>query len=381
MTGDIAIIGTGLSGMTLAVALAQENFNVTLIGDHPAEQDDLRTTAVLHPHVEFLKTLDLWKSAAVQATPLITMELVDGVQTNTFEASEIGMNEFGFNVRNIDLQQDLVRRIEAAKNIRWLKTTATRAERTAKGWSVTCADGKTIDTTLMIGADGRNSFVRKTCAIPIEEKEERQAALVTVVGIAKNHHFTSTEWYRAGGPFTTVPMPDKKLAIVWCDPEDILRDAVAKPSGIPATIFDITEGRYGQITLVGKTQIWPVRPMMARRLINAHAALIGEAAHTLPPIGAQGFNTTLGDLICLIKNLSRGRSLGLSVYDPAVLARYETTRLNAIRSRYHGFTRLNDLIRVQNPAVQLLRRFSLKTLQLLPPVKAGLMRATMRQAS
>jgi 2-octaprenyl-6-methoxyphenol hydroxylase len=223
----ISIVGTGLAGLTMAYALAKDDFAVTLIGLPPVSQKnddrtDDRTTAILQPNCDYLTALGLWSDLSATATPLIMMELIDGNNQVSFDASELNLDQFGYNIDNAALKKSLIQKIGQTKNITWYKTELESAFLQAHGWRLELKNGKTHSTSLLIGADGRNSTVRHALGISYDEKPEQQAALVTMLTIEKPHHYTSVEWYRSGGPLTLVPCQGKKMAVVWCDQEDII---------------------------------------------------------------------------------------------------------------------------------------------------------------
>lgn len=371
----IVVVGTGLSGMTMATALAHHDFDVTLVGPETGTQKDERTTAILQPNCDFLRSLNLWEGAAKNATPLTTMELVNGGSTTIFDASELDLDQFGFNIVNGALKTSLAQRL---KKIDWHKTTVTKAAPTKNGWDLQLANGKKIAAPLVIAADGRNSFIRAAANIAIDEKPEAQAAFVAMLSCEKPHYNTSVEWYRSGGPFTLVPCSGKQLALVWCDRDAIIDAQLKTPHAqLSQTITAMTDKRFGTLQLINTPQKWPVRPMKTCTLVGSNVALIGEAAHTLPPIGAQGFNTSLQDIQALLQQLLKGRALGLAPGDTTLLSHYSRARTTDIAARYHGITRLNDLIRSPHPANKFLRRLALGTLQRATPLRHAIMRFAM----
>ncbi len=372
MKARIGIVGTGLAGLTLAASVAQAGFDVSLFGPKPQPGKDARTTAVLQPNIEFLKGLDLWPMLVERATPLMTMELNDAGAQSVFTSTEMDLDQFGFNLVNADLKEALLKQIHASK-IEWRTDNVTGALLDKNGWRLQFAKGQEETVRLLVGADGRNSLVREAAGIDTAEKEEDQAALVAQLVAEKNHHYTSVEWYRSGGPLTLVPCAGKQIALVWCDKADII-DAQLKKSdtALSNLITDRTENRFGQLTLTARPQKWPVRPMKSETLVAPHLALVGEAAHVLPPIGAQGFNTSLYDIQALLTQLKRGRELGLSLDDATMLRAYDEARRFDVAARYHGITKLNDLIRSSRGAWA--RRIMMGALNRVTPLRRGIMK-------
>lgn len=376
----IAIIGTGLAGLVQCLALVQQGFDVTLVGPQPPVMGDDRTTAILMPGIEFLRQLGLWSQIQPSATALNTMELIDGDKHLVFDAAEIGQPSFGFNIHNDTLKQALVTAI-ATSGATWHKRNAVGFDRNAEGWRVTLEDNTTIDSSLLIGADGRHAATRKAANIGADEQQLDQTALVTILQTEKPHHNTSVEWYLQGGPLTLVPMPKNKLAVVWCNDTAIQQQKLQLPlTQIEQELNTLTKGRFGTVRITGKLQSWPVRPMKARALAAPHFALIGEAAHVMAPIGAQGFNTSLFDVMTLTRLLCEARDAGIALHTPQLLRRYEKTRMDEITLRWRGINTLNSLLRTKLTPLHTLRRFSLLGIRQIPFIKRQLMHKGMSQS-
>lgn len=380
---DIAIIGTGLAGLVQALALAQAHIPVTLIGPMPALTSDDRTTAILNPGIDFLQQLGLWHGIKSSSTALVTMELVDGKQHYVYDAAEINELQFGFNISNELLKQNLIAALDAHPHVTWHKTMASAIHpRTSIGWQIEMQDKIMHRSDLLIGADGRHGLVRTAANIPLQEKNIDQHALVTVLQGEKPHYNITLELFRQGGPLTLVPMGKNKFALVWCDEERILREKMALPiEQLGQELSLLTDNRFGALQIIGGLQLWPVQPMHAKHLVAENCVLIGEAAHTLPPIGAQGFNTTLQDIIALTALLQRSQKLGLALNDPGQLAQYEATRLPDIMMRYRSVNALNSLLRTHNPLMHGMRRLSLSSIDRFNLIKKYLMFLGLRPAA
>lgn len=357
---EIAIIGTGMGGLVQALALAQKNIAVTLVGPVPKLPKDDRTTAILMPGIDFLKALGVWTAVKDHATPLTTMELIDGDSPAIFDAAEIGRAAFGYNIANAALKKTLIAALQKHKLVRWQEQNAQSLSAAANGWEITLSDGATIACALLIGADGRHSPTREAAGIAVEEKNIGQSALVTMLQAKSPHHATTGEWFRKGGPLTLVPVGRDKFALVWCDDIGIMQEkAKAKPSMLEQELNAATKSRFGPLKIIAPLQLWPVEPMRAKAMVAANCALIGEAAHVLPPIGAQGFNVTLQDIMALTGVLAESRVLGLGPGNRTQLRRYEAMRLHDIRLRYHSVNALNALLQRDDFFARGLRRVSM----------------------
>lgn len=366
--------------MVQAWALAHHGFDVTLIGASPAGKQDDRTTAILMPGIAFLKSLDLWDDIAASATALATMELNDQSQNSVFDASEIDEEQFGFNISNAALKDSLLQNLKKSAYVTWLDQTVTSMTPDATGWNLSLHNGATLHADFVIGADGRNSLTRQSANIPLDEENVDQSALVTVLDAEKPHYNTSVEWYIPGGTVTLVPMEKKKLALVWCNKTELQQQRLTMPQAkLEAELNAQTGGRFGTIKIAAPLQIWPIKPFKAQQLVAHHCALVGEAAHVLPPIGAQGFNISLHDIMALTAVLQQARKLGLPSSDAIFLKRYEKKRLGEIIMRYRGVNALNTMLQSRFRLLHGLRRVSLYGIRNLSFIKKHLMLAGMKQ--
>lgn len=374
----ITVIGTGLAGLTMTASLLYRGFKVTCIGPQLNHKDD-RTTAILQPNIDFLNSIGLWDQVAGTATPLITLEINEGKQHSVFDASEMRLDQFGFNIRNQALRDAVASHLKKyKKNLEWYDTTVKQALPTATGWQLDLGNNQLQEASFVIAADGRDSVMRESAAIDITQRNDNQTALVGFLSSQKPHHYTSVEWYTRGGPLTLVPCQSNRFALVWCDNSDTHQIRLEQPlSALADELTHLTDKRFGYLEPVDRLQPWILRPMQAKQLVKPHLALIGEAAHVLPPIGAQGFNTSLYDIQTLLDQMTKARSLGLPIHDMVHLKRYETIRQNDIAMRYHGITRFNDMVRLDGVFGKTLRSTMISTLNHIKPLRHLVMKTAM----
>ena len=361
MSDKIILIGTGLTGMVQALALAQSGFEVTLIGPEPSLQKDERSTAILLPGIGFLKTLGIWQQIEPFSTALTTMELIDGNKHSVFDAHEIDQINFGYNISNAALKKTLVAALKKSKAVTWHPQQAVAFNGTGQGWDVTLANHKIISGDLLIGADGRHSPVRSAATIAIEEKNIDQVAMVGIVQAEKPHFNVTVEWYRQGGPLTLVPVDKNLFAFVWCDTAQA--HTQRQKMSPEKELSDLAQQRFGALKIKNKTQFWPIKPFLSKKLVGENCVLIGEAAHALPPIGAQGFNASLQDIMALTTILEQGRAIGYRLNDAILLSGYEKIRMPELHLRAKAINALNTTLLSQSRLPHRLRRFSLNGLQ------------------
>lgn len=385
---DVLVSGGGIAGLIAASAFGAAGHSVICVDPAPPVTDestqgaDLRSTAFLHPSISVLAAAGLWDRLAPHATPLQVMRIVDagGTQpqarlSRDFDAAEISDQPFGWNLPNWLLKREISARLASLQNVRFLPGTGTASllARDAQALAV-LTDGSRIRAKLVIGADGRNSPVRQALGIGTRTLRYGQKALAFAVTHALPHDNVSTEIHRSGGPFTLVPLPDRDgrpcSAVVWMErgPE-IARLRALPPDNFGIELNRRSAGILGHLTQATRLTEWPIISQIADRFTGPRTALIAEAAHVVPPIGAQGLNMSLADLAALL-DLSGDRP-----GDPAGLASYERRRRPEALARLLAIDALNRTSMLAPRPLRDLRAAALGTLYAAPGIRKMLMRA------
>ena len=388
---DILISGGGVAGLTAAAAFGSAGFTTICVDPAPpvtseAEAGaDLRTTAFLHPSRGVLERAGLWARLAPYATPLQIMRIIDagGEQpearlTRDFNAAEISDAPFGWNLQNWLLRREMVARLAEIPQVDFRPGIATTGLVTrGTGAEVTLSDGTRVRARLVVAADGRNSFIREAAGIDVKTIRYGQKALAFAVTHPIPHDNVSTEIHRSGGPFTLVPLPDRdglpSSAIVWME-----RGAEAERlATLPVAEFEAemnarSTGVLGPLTLVTRRSVWPMMTQIAQRFSGQRVALIAEAAHVIPPIGAQGLNMSLADLTCLLDLCEKDPA---HIGEPAMLDAYHRRRWPEVKAREIGIDMLNRASMVEARPLRDLRAGVLGALYSLGPVRKTLMKA------
>lgn len=384
---DIVIAGGGVAGLTAAAAFGTAGFNVVIVDPTPpvtsrdAEGSDLRTTAFLQPAQQFLEAAGLWTRLAAFATPLQIMRIVDiGTKahvTRDFNAADISEQPFGWNLPNWLLRREMVARLAELPNVDFRPGTGfARMLARSETAIVTLTDGSQLSTTLVVGADGRNSAVRLSSDIDVKTMRYGQKAVTFAVTHDAPHDNVSTEIHRSGGPFTLVPLPDHDgkpcSAVVWMDQgAEANRLATLPDAEFEAAANERSAFLYGPLKLASRRTTWPIISQMARALTAPRTALVAEAAHVMPPIGAQGLNMSLKDLSCLLDlAMAQPDQLGA----PAMLDSYARARHPDIKLRVTGIDALNRASIAGSPAMQSLRSKGIEALYGIAPVRQSLMK-------
>ncbi len=391
ITTDILVSGGGVAGLTAAAAFGSASFSVLCVDPEPpiTERDaagaDLRTTAFLQPSVPVLQAAGLWARLEPHAAPLQIMRIIDAGGevpepriVKDFDAADISDQPFGWNLSNWLLRREMVARLADLPNVAFRPGIATTRLLTREAEAlVTLSDGTRVSARLVIAADGRNSTIRQALGIPVRTTRYGQKALAFAVAHPIPHANVSTEIHRSGGPFTLVPLPDREgspaSAVVWMEtgPEAMRLAALPVPE-FEAAMTTRSCGILGPLTLASRRTLWPIISQVAERMAGERCALMAEAAHVMPPIGAQGLNMSLADLRVL---LDLAQAEPDTIGSAAMLDTYHRTRHWEVQARITGIDALNRASMLGDPAWRDLRATALNALYSLAPLRRTLMKA------
>lgn len=387
-TADVLVSGGGIAGLTAAAGFGAAGLRVVCVDPAPPvteEADagaDLRSTAFLQPSITLFRRIGLWKRLEPHAAPLQVMRIVDagGAEprprlVRAFDAAEISDLPFGWNLPNWLLRREISARLAEMPGVEFRPGTATAGLIAREDAAlVDLSDGSRLRARLVVAADGRNSPVRQALGIGVRTIRYGQKALAFAVTHEIPHENVSTEIHRRGGPFTLVPLPDRdgkpSSAVIWME----RGRETARLRALPRDAFEAelnarSAGVLGQLRLETGLTEWPIISQIADRWTGPRTALMAEAAHVVPPIGAQGLNMSLADLSAL---------LDLMIPDPGdatALARYERERRPEALARLIGIDALNRASMMAPRPLRDLRALALGGLYTLAPVRRAMMRA------
>jgi 2-octaprenyl-6-methoxyphenol hydroxylase len=383
---EVAVVGGGPAGLTAATALASAGVMVALIARRPAP--DNRTTALLSGSVAALDALEVWPLCAAQSAPLATIRLIDDTARLirapevTFEASEIGLPAFGHNIENRHLVAALESRAAGLSSLRRIDAGATAIEIGEKRVMVRLDGGAAVEARLVVGADGRNSLCRTAAGIETTRRAYPQTALTLNIGHRRPHRDTSTEFHTESGPFTLVPLPGARSSVVCVvEPDDAERLAALDDGALATELERRAHSILGKITVESGHGIFPLGTETAQSFAARRIALVGEAAHVIPPIGAQGLNlglrdaATIGELV--VEAHRRGDDVGAS----ELLARYDRLRRLDVTSRMAAVDLLNRSLLSDFLPVQSARGLGLYLIDRIAPLRRALMREGVEPAA
>jgi 2-octaprenyl-6-methoxyphenol hydroxylase len=387
-TAEVAIVGAGPAGLAVALALAALGVDVTLLAppyDVEKAQADRRTTALMASSVLFLENLGVWGECGRASAPLDGIRIVDDrggllrAPEILFRAGELGLQTFGANIANAALVQAMQNAAAASPRVRWIPTAAvTSAACGSDTVTLKLAEGGAVEASLAVAADGRGSVVRGATGIPVDTWAYPQAAMGVHFTHTRRHENISTELHRRAGPLTVVPLPDLASGLVWVEEPDEARRLAALPDrAFAAELQERLQGLLGRIEVTGPRGVFPLGGMRARQMGARRVALVGEAAHVLPPIGAQGLNLGLRDAAVLAEEVADARARGEDAGGPAVLEAYGRARHADVLTRTVSVDLLNRSLLADLVPVQALRGVGLHVLAGLAPLRRLAMRGGM----
>lgn len=387
---DILVVGGGITGLLAAVSLAEVGFEVACVDAQPPQPEkapelDGRTTALLQGAVRALSACGVWPLCIEAAEGLWVMRIIDesaggdDPRTAVFDSRELDEAPFGYNVPNATLRNALIARLEALSNASHLAPAKLERLTFESQHAVAeLADGRSISALLVVGADGRNSVCRESAGISARHWDYGQTAMAFSVAHTRSHRGISTEFHRPGGPFVLVPLPGNRSSVVWVersravpgilelDDETFLHAAQQRTAGL-----------LGKLTAVGPRFSYPVGSQLAEGYVSHRLALIGEAAHALPPIGAQGLNLGVTDVAALTEVLLDARRGGQDIGAEAILRDYESWRRPDVVARVFAVDALNRAVMARFPPLRMLRQLGLSLIDRVGPLKSALMRQGM----
>lgn len=374
---DIAVVGGGAVGLAAAIALSRQGWDVALVGPTAARRDG-RTVALMEGSLRILDDLGVWSTLAPLASPLATLTIIDDTgglfraPPVSFHAGELGLDVFGQNIEVAALTEALSDAAARRPGLARIDALATRVSLGEDGGEVTLATGATLRASLLVGAEGRESLVRDAAGIGARRWSYPQTALTAILAHDRPHHDTSTEFHTRQGPFTLVPMQGNRSSLVWLvEPARAEHLAALDDEAFAAAVERQAQSMLGRMRVDGPRGAVPMSGLSVNGFAGERCAVIGEAAHVFPPIGAQGLNLGLRDVAALAKATG---PVGSDPGAPARLAAFDRARRLDVATRTTAVDALNRSLLAGFLPVDMARGLGLMALSAIGPLRRFAMR-------
>ncbi len=350
-TVDILIVGAGPAGLAAAIGFADRGFSVAVADTSPdasASAASGRSAALLSQTVAFLKTLGVWDACEAVSAPLKVLQFIDDTgrtfraPDTAFAAGEIGEPAFGYNIANADLVGALRDKLTSLGIAVMTPGEVQACVNDGHRLHVTFASGAGVTAQLGVAADGRLSAMRGHAGIRTLSWAYDQVAIATSFTHERPHNGICIELHRAAGPFTMVPLPDNRSSLVWVERRaEAERIAALDDADFAQEVERVSRFAFGRVSDVRPRARFPLSSLMARDYGWGRIALVGEAAHVTPPIGAQGLNLGFRDVDRLLVLATKARTQRSDIGGDELLRAYSSVRRADIVTRTVGVDVLN----------------------------------------
>ena len=386
---DVCIIGNGAVGKTAALGLAQAGLSVTLLAPEfktPASKSigeddwDVRVYALNHDARALLSSVKVWDAIDASRVASVDSMQVEGDGTSNpgklaFDAFSARVGTLAWIVEDRNLNQALDSALKFAPNVRVVNSTAASMRVDDQTAEVHLMSGEAIHTSLVVGADGGQSWVRNQANIDISYRSYAQRAVVANFECEKPHHGVAFQWFTsAEGIVALLPLPGNKVSLVWSAPDALADVLLAGTSTLIAErLAPFATSQLGTLKPLQPERVkaFPLSLIRPHAITAPHIALIGDAAHVIHPLAGHGMNLGFADVAGLIKCVTE-RGAQESCGDPRVLGRYARTRKEDILLMQLATDGLERLFATDFEPIRLARNIGLNLLDKLPVIKRRL---------
>jgi len=391
-TSDVCIVGNGAIAKTAALGFAQAGHRVTLLVPAPraAQEEaapvagerpwDVRVYALNHTAHDLLASLKVWGALDLARVAPVDAMAVNGDGKN---GGSLGFDAFGAHtgalawiVEDSNLNTALDAALKFAHKVQVVSGCATRLACGPEGAQVELEDGGKLDAKLVVGADGRDSWVRGQCDIGIDYRSYHQRAIVTNFSCEKPHHGVAHQWFTCNeGIVALLPLPGNKVSLVWSAPETLAATLMDESLGeLAIRLCEFADAPLGALKPLQPEAVKAVPLALVRphALVAPHVALIGDAAHAVHPLAGHGMNLGFGDVVELLRVVAE-REEHRAIGDERVLARYARARKEDVLLMQLATDGLERMFGANLEPMRVVRNLGLNLLDKLPFVKRRLM--------
>ncbi|MFV0821789.1 2-octaprenyl-6-methoxyphenyl hydroxylase [Legionella micdadei] len=355
---DILIVGGGLTGAILMLALANKGYNIVLIDTHPlsAKVDahfDARTLALSPASIRILQMLDIWPLLQNKGTPIETIHVSEQRRFGSTTLANEANKPLGYVVEMQHINHALYQLLDEQHVLAPAKLIALDKD---QGLVTVGTENEnySIKAKLIVAADGTDSSVRQLSALPVKIKDYQQQAIVANVGLARAHGNRAYERFTASGPLALLPMAENRVSLVWAlPPAEAARLSALDEAAFIQALQKAFGYRLGRFVRVGKRVIFPLRQVTMAKKVDWPLVFVGNAAHTLHPVAGQGFNLGLRDVATLAQCITQQ---GLNA---AMLQNYQYMRQHDEMAITRFTDGLIDVFTSQLPGMALARNLGL----------------------
>ncbi|MDX8393001.1 MAG: UbiH/UbiF/VisC/COQ6 family ubiquinone biosynthesis hydroxylase [Mariprofundales bacterium] len=383
MNTDIIIIGGGMVGLGLACALRNTDVRITILekawtAPRLSMGHDMRVSAIVQGTKQALQGIGVWQHVRRQC-PIMGMQIWDNQQTGgiRFAASEIDQDMLGAIVENSVLHTAMQEALLDFPNITMQIGCAVQSIQTnAENVCVNLKDNKKISASLLVGADGANSFVRQQLNIKSFERDYKQAAIVATVRTLSPHRNQAYQRFLATGPLAFLPLNDDLCSIVWSAYNDESQRLMALDNQAFIAELNLKFGPVlGGIANCGERGLFPLKARLSKHMVRSRLALIGDAAHVIHPLAGLGVNLGLRDALCLAREIDDARNFDEDIGGIDVLRRLIPVRMPDNLATMASMELLHRVFSNDLPILAKIRSHGMTIASNIHPLKSMLMRA------
>ena len=383
---DVTIIGGGLVGTSLALALTPLKLSIDVIEavspDDPEQPSfDARTIALTWSSRQILNAIGVWPALAEHASPIHSIHVSNQGHSGItrLDRALIKTEALGYVLPSRCLGQMLVQNTALHPSISChIPVSVTNLQSSVDAVRIyTNANTNPIESRLVVLADGGRSSLRESLGMTRQETRYDQTALVTNIETDRPHEHRAYERFTPSGPLALLPSGENQFAVAWTLPVQKAESYINLPADeFLARLQGVFGDRAGFFMRIGARKTYPLSLVQIPQPVCGRTVAVGNAAHQFHPVAGQGFNLGLRDVAELAECISESLGLGMDIGSPDVLSRYAQSRRKQTR-RVSQFTDgLVQLFSNELPGVTLLRNIGLNAVELLPPIKRQLLRRT-----